>query len=223
MFHLSTLSHLAANAKNALIPRTPLTPLQNLQQINSSITKLSNLISTWSGSSLLSAAPISSQSATLSVELKNAIGDVKGSSSLSSSSSSGEKGGGGGGGVGGGEKEEEEKLLLEYITLTLRPNIEKCMQTMKSRKEEFGKCGLGGTVSGDLRDLRKLTGELGRSLRERVVGKGEMGEGRGEEDGDGVRGEEEKQKKEKEEEDESEKVMRLIDEDFEDAIQWFAS
>lgn len=80
------------------------------------------------------------------------------------------------------------------------------MQTMKSRKEEFGKCGLGGTVSGDLRDLRKLTGELGRSLRERVVGKGEMREGRGEE-----------------EEDESEKVMKLIDEDFEDAIQWFAS
>ncbi|KAL9527607.1 hypothetical protein SMMN14_08970 [Sphaerulina musiva] len=173
MFHLSTLSHLAANAKNALIPRTPLTPLQNLQQINSSITKLSNLISTWSGSSLLSAAPISSQSATLGVELKNAIVDVKVSSPLSSSS-----------------------LLLEYITLTLRPNIEKCMQTMKTRKEEFGKCGLGGTVSGDLRDLRKLTGELGRSLRERV---------------------------EKEEEDESEKVMRLIDEDFEDAIQWFAS
>lgn len=208
MFHLSTLSHLAANAKNALIPRTPLTPLQNLQQINSSITKLSNLISTWSGSSLLSAAPISSQSATLSVELKNAIGDVKVSSFPLSSSSSGEKGGGGGGGgeVGGGEKEEEERLLLEYITLTLRPNIEKCMQTMKSRKEEFGKCGLGGTVSGDLRDLRKLTGELGRSLRERVVGKGEMREGRGEE-----------------EEDESEKVMKLIDEDFEDAIQWFAS
>ncbi|EMF10856.1 uncharacterized protein SEPMUDRAFT_49380 [Sphaerulina musiva SO2202] len=175
MFHLSTLSHLAANAKNALVPRTPLTPLQNLQQINSSITKLTNLISTWSGSSLLSAAPISSQSATLSVELKNAIGDVKVSSPLSSSSSS---------------------LLLEYITSTLRPNIEKCMHTMKSRKEEFGKCGLGGTVSGDLRDLRKLTGELGRSLRERVK---------------------------KEEEDESEKVMRLIDEDFEDAIQWFAS
>lgn len=92
---------------------------------------------------------------------------------------------------------------------------------MKSRKEEFGKCGLGGTVSGDLRDLRKLTGELGRSLRERVVGKGEMGEGKGE--GEGVKGEEEKQNKEKEEEDESEKVMRLIDEDFEDAIQWFAS
>lgn len=136
------------------------------------------------------------------------------------SSSSGEKeGGGGGGGVGGGEKEEEEeRLLLEYITSTLRPNIEKCMQTMKSRKEEFGKCGLGGTVSGDLRDLRKLTGELGRSLRERVVGKGEMGEGEGV--GEVVRGEEED---EKEEEDESEKVMRLIDEDFEDAIQWFAS
>lgn len=63
-------------------------------------------------------------------------------------------------------------------------------------------------MSGDLRDLRKLTGELGRSLRERVVGKGEMREGRGEED---------------EDEDESEKVMKLIDEDFEDAIQWFAS
>lgn len=96
---------------------------------------------------------------------------------------------------------------------------------MKSRKEEFGKCGLGGTVSGDLRDLRKLTGELGRSLRERVVGKGEMREGKGEGEGGGVRGEEEeeKQNKEKEEEDESEKVMRLIDEDFEDAIQWFAS
>lgn len=217
MFHLSTLSHLAANAKNALVPRTPLTPLQNLQQINSSITKLTNLISTWSGSSLLSAAPISSQSATLGVELKNAIGDVKVSSS--SSSSSGEKGGGVGGGVGGGEKEEEERLLLEYITSTLRPNIEKCMHTMKSRKEEFGKCGLGGTVSGDLRDLRKLTGELGRSLRERVVGKGEMGEGKGE--GEGVKGEEDDEKKE--EEDESEKVMRLIDEDFEDAIQWFAS
>lgn len=92
---------------------------------------------------------------------------------------------------------------------------------MKSRKEEFGKCGLGGTVSGDLRDLRKLTGELGRSLRKRVVGKGEMREGKGE--GEGVKGEEEKQNKEKEEEDESEKVMRLIDEDFEDAIQWFAS
>lgn len=199
MFHLSTLSHLAANAKNALIPRTPLTPLQNLQQINSSITKLSNLISTWSGSSLLSAAPISSQSATLGVELKNAIGDVK-SSSLSSSSGTGEAG------EKEKEEEEEERLLLEYITLTLRPNIEKCMQTMKSRKEEFGKCGLGGTVSGDLRDLRKLTGELGRSLRERVVGKGEMREGKGEE-----------------EEDESEKVMKLIDEDFEDAIQWFAS
>lgn len=76
-------------------------------------------------------------------------------------------------------------------------------------------------MSGDLRDLRKLTGELGRSLRERVVGKGEMGEGKGE--GEGVKGEEEKEKKEKEEEDESEKVMRLIDEDFEDAIQWFAS
>lgn len=82
-------------------------------------------------------------------------------------------------------------------------------------------------MSGDLRDLRKLTGELGRSLRERVVGKGEMGEGKGE--GEGVKGEEEgvkgeeKQNKEKEEEDESEKVMRLIDEDFEDAIQWFAS
>lgn len=209
MFHLSTLSHLAANAKNALIPRTPLTPLQNLQQINSSITKLTNLISTWSGSSLLSAAPISSQSATLGVELKNAIVDVK-VSSFPLSSSSGEKGSGGGG-VGGGEKEDEEKeeeerLLLEYITSTLRPNIEVCMQTMKSRKEEFGKCGLGGTVSGDLRDLRKLTGELGRSLRERVVGKGEMREGKGEED-----------------EDESEKVMKLIDEDFEDAIQWFAS
>lgn len=204
MFHLSTLSHLAANAKNALVPRTPLTPLQNLQQINSSITKLTNLISTWSGSSLLSAAPISSQSATLGVELKNAIVDVKVSSPLSSSSVGG---GGGGGGVGGGEKEEEEeRLLLEYITSTLRPNIEKCMQTMKSRKEEFGKCGLGGTVSGDLRDLRKLTGELVRSLRERVVGKGEMGEGKGEE-----------------EKDESEKVMKLIDEDFEDAIQWFAS
>lgn len=129
--------------------------------------------------------------------------DVKVSSPLSSS---GEKGGGAGG-VGGGEKEaEEERLLLEYITLTLRPNIEKCMQTMKSRKEEFGKCGLGGTVGGDLRDLRKLTGELGRSLRERVVGKGEMREGKGEEEGD-----------------ESEKVMKLIDEDFEDAIQWFAS
>lgn len=94
---------------------------------------------------------------------------------------------------------------------------------MKSRKEEFGKCGLGGTVSGDLRDLRKLTGELGRSLRERVVGKGVMGEGKGEGegDGDGVKGEEDDEKKE--EEDESEKVMRLIDEDFEDAIQWFAS
>lgn len=90
---------------------------------------------------------------------------------------------------------------------------------MKSRKEEFGKCGLGGTVSGDLRDLRKLTGELGRSLRERVVGKGEMREGKGE--GEGVKGEEDDEKKE--EEDESEKVMRLIDEDFEDAIQWFAS
>lgn len=220
MFHLSTLSHLAANAKNALVPRTPLTPLQNLQQINSSITKLTNLISTWSGSSLLSAAPISSQSATLGVELKNAIGDVKVSSPLSSSS--GETGGGAGG-VGGGKEEEaeEERLLLEYITLTLRPNIEKCMQTMKSRKEEFGKCGLGGTVSGDLRDLRKLTGELGRSLRERVVGKGATREGKGE--GERVKGEEEKQNKEKEEEDESEKVMRLIDEDFEDAIQWFAS
>lgn len=80
-------------------------------------------------------------------------------------------------------------------------------------------------MSGDLRDLRKLTGELGRSLRERVVGKGEMREGKGEGEGGGVRGEEEeeKQNKEKEEEDESEKVMRLIDEDFEDAIQWFAS
>lgn len=76
-------------------------------------------------------------------------------------------------------------------------------------------------MSGDLRDLRKLTGELGRSLRERVVGKGEMREGKGE--GEGVKVEEEKQNKEKEEEDESEKVMRLIDEDFEDAIQWFAS
>lgn len=76
-------------------------------------------------------------------------------------------------------------------------------------------------MSGDLRDLRKLTGELGRSLRERVVGKGEMREGKGDGDGDGVRGEEEDEKKE--EEDESEKVMRLIDEDFEDAIQWFAS
>lgn len=74
-------------------------------------------------------------------------------------------------------------------------------------------------MSGDLRDLRKLTGELGRSLRERVVGKGEMGEGKGE--GEGVKGEEDDEKKE--EEDESEKVMRLIDEDFEDAIQWFAS
>lgn len=61
-------------------------------------------------------------------------------------------------------------------------------------------------MSGDLRDLRKLTGELGRSLRERVVGKGATREGKGEE-----------------EEDESEKVMKLIDEDFEDAIQWFAS
>lgn len=129
---------------------------------------------------------------------------MKASSPLSSSSAEG--GGGVGGGVGGGEKEEEERLLLEYITSTLRPNIEKCMHTMKSRKEEFGKCGLGGTVSGDLRDLRKLTGELGRSLRERVVGMGEMGEGKGEEEGD-----------------ESEKVMKLIDEDFEDAIQWFAS
>lgn len=132
-------------------------------------------------------------------------------SSSSSSSSVGEGGGGGGGGVGGGgggeKEEEEERLLLEYITSTLRPNIEECMQTMKSRKEEFGKCGLGGTVSGDLRDLRKLTGELGRSLRERVVGKGATREGKGEE----------------EEEDESEKVMKLIDEDFEDAIQWFAS
>lgn len=85
-------------------------------------------------------------------------------------------------------------------------------------------------MSGDLRDLRKLTGELGRSLRERVAGKGEMREGKGEGEGEGVRGEEEgvkgeeeKQNKEKEEEDESEKVMRLIDEDFEDAIQWFAS
>lgn len=75
-------------------------------------------------------------------------------------------------------------------------------------------------MSGDLRDLRKLTGELGRSLRERVVGRGEMMEGEGK--GEGVKGEEEKQNKEKEE-DESEKVMRLIDEDFEDAIQWFAS
>lgn len=63
-------------------------------------------------------------------------------------------------------------------------------------------------MSGDLRDLRKLTGELGRSLRERVVGKGATREGKGEEE---------------EEEDESEKVMKLIDEDFEDAIQWFAS
>lgn len=43
-------------------------------------------------------------------------------------------------------------------------------------------------------------------MRERVVGKGEMREGKGEE-----------------EEHESEKVMKLIDEDFEDAIQWFAS
>lgn len=148
---------------------------------------------------------------------------MKVSSPLSSSSSSSSVGGGGGGGgVGGGEKEEEEEiLLLEYITSTLQPNIEKCMHTMKSRKEEFGKCGLGGTVSGDLRDLRKLTGELGRSLRERVVGKGEMREGKVE--GEGVKGEEEKQNQEKEEEDESEKVMRLIDEDFEDAIQWFAS
>lgn len=77
-------------------------------------------------------------------------------------------------------------------------------------------------MSGDLRDLRKLTGELGRSLRERVVGKGEMREGKGEGEGEGVKGEEDDEKKE-EEEDESEKVMRLIDEDFEDAIQWFAS
>lgn len=76
-------------------------------------------------------------------------------------------------------------------------------------------------MSGDLRDLRKLTGELGRSLRERVVARGETEEREGKGEGEGVKGEEEDEKKE--EEDESEKVMRLIDEDFEDAIQWFAS
>ena len=90
---------------------------------------------------------------------------------------------------------DEAKAIIAYIKDTLEPSIRACMAAMTEKKAAFASAGLTSTVVGDTKDLRVQTATLGKALAAKAPAS---------------------------EQEESEKVLKLIDADFEDALQKFA-
>lgn len=172
MLRLSKFAQYAASAKAALTSRSAASTQQNLEMINASVQNLTSTIQHYSGG-LLAAVSISSDEAKLGQDIKNAITDANASEIVT---------------------EEEAKAINAYTRDTLEPSIAICMENLKNKKELLAKAGLQSTVSGDVRDLRKLTMDLGKALLSKAP-KSEQGGG--------------------------EEVMKKIDEDLKEAIDAF--
>lgn len=146
MVSLSSLSKFAASAKNAVTPRQAMSTADNLKAINAAVQELVKIVTNYKGG-LLAASKISDQEASLSIDIKNATGDTKQSKIV---------------------PEEETESLIKYITETLRPSIQACMQALKDKKSELVAANLQGTVQGDLVGLRKDTATLGEAMVEKA-------------------------------------------------------
>ncbi|PPJ60732.1 hypothetical protein CBER1_02359 [Cercospora berteroae] len=91
--------------------------------------------------------------------------------------------------------EQEAREIIAYITDVLEPSIRACMNAMKTKKELFVASSLQGTVMGDMKDLRVQTETLGKAL----VAKAPASEQAA-----------------------GQKTLKVVDEDFEEAIKHFA-
>ncbi|KAF2217788.1 hypothetical protein CERZMDRAFT_80464 [Cercospora zeae-maydis SCOH1-5] len=91
--------------------------------------------------------------------------------------------------------EQEAREIIAYITDVLEPSIRACMTAMKSKKELLLASSLQGTVTGDMKDLRAQTDMLGKAL----VAKAPASEREA-----------------------GQKVLKIVDDDFEDALKHFA-